>query len=216
MSQLHCISKRKPGQHLTLEDRKALEYIYDQNLKRPKRERKTQKELAYDLGWSQSTLSRELKRGRVRQMKSSLEEYYAYSATAAQEHVEANWESKGPQLKIGDDHELTNTIEDMLLGEEVKGLEPLKYSPEAIVMYFDKEGWPNDIRLCARTIYNYIEKEVFLNVTQVYLPRKGKKPRKRNKRIAKRIKGPDYKRIEERLKEAELRLEPGHWEMDCI
>lgn len=63
MSQLHCSSKRKPGQHLTLEDRKTLEYLYDQNLKRPKKKRKSQKEIAFDLGWSEATLSRELKGG---------------------------------------------------------------------------------------------------------------------------------------------------------
>lgn len=104
----------------------------------------------------------------------------------------------------------------MLLGEEVENLERLKYSPDAIVMYFDKEGWPTDTRLCARTIYNYVEKDVFLNVTLDDLPRKGKKPRKRRKRVAKRLKAPGCKRVEERPEEAELRLEPGHWEMDCI
>lgn len=31
------------------------------------------------------------------QLTSMLEEYYAYSAKVAQEEVEANWESKGPQ-----------------------------------------------------------------------------------------------------------------------
>ncbi len=216
MSQLHCISKRKPGQHLTLEDRKTLEYLYDQNLKRPKKKRKSQKEIAYDLGWSEATLSRELKRGRILQLTSMLEEYYAYSAKVAQEEIEANWESKGPQQKIGADHKLSNTIEQMLLGEKVKGIEPLKYSPEAIVIYFDKEGWPTATRLCSRTIYNYIADDVFLNVTLTDLPRKGKKRHKRRKRIEKCLKAPDYKRIDERPEEAELRLEPGHWEMDCI
>lgn len=161
MSQLHCTSKRKPGQHLTLEDRKMLEYLYNQNLKRPKKRRKSQKDIAFDLGWSEATLSRELKRGRILQLTSMLEEYFAYSAKVAQEEVEANWESKGPQLKIGADHKLSNTIEQMLLGEAVNGIEPLKYSPEAIVMYFDKEGWPTATRLCSRTIYNYIADDVF-------------------------------------------------------
>ena len=74
MSQIHCNKKRRPGQHLSYEDRKVLEYVYNQNLKRARKDRKTQKEIAEDLGWSPSTLSRELKRGLVRQLSSDLEE----------------------------------------------------------------------------------------------------------------------------------------------
>lgn len=33
MSQLHYIRKREAGQHLTIEDRKHLEYLYNENLK---------------------------------------------------------------------------------------------------------------------------------------------------------------------------------------
>lgn len=216
MSQLHCIKKRKPGQHITLKDRESLEYIYNENLKKPKKQRKTQKKLAEILGWSQATLSRELRRGLVKQLNSQLENYWIYSSIVAQEYVESRWESKGPQLKIGNDLELANQIEDMLLGEELEGIEPLRYSPEAIVMKFEQEGWPTETRLSARTIYNYVEKDVFLNVTLNDLPRKGVKAKKSNKRIGKRLKDPKRKRIEDRPKEAELRLEPGHWEMDCI
>ena len=79
-----------------------------------------------------------------------------------------------------------------------------------------REQGPPATRLCSRTIYNYLADDVFLNVTLTDLPHKGKRRHKRRKRIEKRLKAPDYKRIEERPEEAELRLEPGHWEMDCI
>lgn len=140
MSHLHCSRKKKSGQHLGWEDRKILEYLYNQNLKRGQKERFTQKELADQLGWSEATLSRELKRGMVNQQASDLTTYQAYSSYVAQCNVEKNWETKGPPLKIGKDHQLAQTIEEMLLGKEMVSIGKLRYSPTAIVMYFEKKA----------------------------------------------------------------------------
>ena len=216
MSHLHCSRKRKSGQHLGLEDQKILEYLYNQNLKRGQKERFTQKELANQLGWSEATLSRELKRGMVKQQASDLTTYQSYSSYVAQSNVKKNWEKKGPSLKIGQDHQLAQMIEEMLLGKEMVSIGKLRYSPTAIVMHFEKKGWPTATRLCARTIYHYVEKEVFLHVTSRDLPRKGAKPKRRYRRLEKRLSPPDKKRIDQRPKEAQERLETGHWEMDCI
>lgn len=216
MSQLHCISKRKPGQHITYKERKILEYLFNRNLKRAKKDKKSQKELAAELGWSESTLSRELKRGYVKQLDSELKEYKAYSAHVAQCTVEQNWSSKGPGLKIGNDHVLAKKIQAMLIGKKIAGLERLRYSPEAIVMYFDKHGWPTKTRLSAKTIYNYVAMGLFNEVSIRDLPRKGSRPKRRYRRIEKRLRPPEYKRINERPAASEERSEPGHWEMDCI
>lgn len=216
MSHLHLTNKRQPGQHLTLDDRKALECVYDENLKPSKKERRTQKELAEILGWSQATLSRELRRGATVQLTSNLEEYTAYSAMVAHSAAQERWTNKGPDLKIGHDHELSQTIEEMLLGEEMEHIGNLRYSPEAIVMYFDEHGWPTGTRLCARTIYNYLEKDIFYNVTLADLPRGGQQPKRRPRRTEKRIHCPERKGIHERSQENEERTEYGHWEMDCI
>lgn len=216
LSQLHCSRKRKAGQHLKLEDRKILEYLYNQNLKRSKKEKLTQKELAKQLGWSEATLSREIKRGLVEQKASDLTTYMAYSSYVAQSNIQRNWENKGPDLKIGKDYKLCETIESMLLGEEMETMNRLRYSPEAIVMYFDKEGWPTGTRLCAKTIYNYVKKDIFQQVTMIDLPRKGVKAKRRKQRVAKRLLPPDKKRINQRPKASMLRQERGHWEMDCI
>ena len=216
MSQLHCISKRKPGQHLKLKDRQVLEYLYNENLKRSRKNRLTQKELARQLGWSEATLSRELKRGSVKQLSSDLTTYTAYSSHIAHSKARRNWTNKGPGLKIGKDRKLCEEIENMLLGEEMPNMKRLRYSPEAIVMYFHEKGWPTETRLCGRTIYHYVEKGVFLNVTMKDLPRKGAKPGRRNRQIGKRLPSPYRKRIDQRPEECARRSEPGHWEMDCI
>lgn len=104
----------------------------------------------------------------------------------------------------------------MLLGKEMVSIGKLRYSPTAIVMYFEKKGWPTATRLCARTIYHYVEKEVFLHMTRRDLPRKGVKPKRRYRQIEKRLSPPGKKRIDQRPKEAQESLETGHWEMDCI
>jgi IS30 family transposase len=65
-------------------------------------------------------------------------------------------------------------------------------------MYFNQVGWPTETRLCARTIYNYVKQGVFLNVSIVDLPRKGSKPKRRKRRIEKRLHPSEYKRIDER------------------
>lgn len=216
MSQLHCTSKRRSGQHITYEERRILEFVYDQNLKKAKKKRKTQKQLAKELGWSQATMSRELKRGRVTQLDTYLQEYVCYSAEVAQIRAQSKWENKGPNLKIGNDHELADQIEAMLLGEELEGIGRLRYSPEAIVMHFEINGWPTRTRLSAKTIYNYLNIDLFANVSIVDLPRKGKGSKRGYRRIEKRLRPPDCKRIEQRPIESEERSEPGHWEMDCI
>ena len=83
-------------------------------------------------------------------------------------------------------------------------------------MYFEANGWPTATRLCARTIYHYVEKEVFLHVTSRDLPRKGKKAKRRYRRFEKRLSPPHKKRMDQRPKEAHEHLEKGHWEVDCI
>lgn len=216
MSQLHCISKRKPGHHLTLNDRKVLEYLYNENLKRSKKDRLTQKEIASQLGWSEATLSRELRRGSGEQLSSDLSTYTAYSSYIAHSKAQRNWTNKGPELKIGKDRVLCEEIEKMLLGEEKPNTKRLRYSPEAVVMHFNEKGWPTETRLSGRTIYNYIEKGVFLNVTMKDLPRKGVKPKQRKRQVEKRLTSPDRKTIYQRPEESTLRSETGHWEMDCI
>lgn len=194
-----------------------LEYLCDQNRRRKKSEKWSQKEIAKMLGWSESTLSRELKRGAVEQIDGKdYRRYIGYSAYVAQCSIKKGWENKGCGIKLENDAILARTLEKMLVGEKVEGLEKLRYSPEAIVMHFDRVGWPTDMRVCAKTIYNYASKGVFWGVGLEDLPRKGKKAKKKQRRLEKKQRGPDCKRINDRPKACEDREEKGHWEMDCI
>lgn len=150
-----------------------LEYLCDQNRRRKKSEKWSQKEIAKMLGWSESTLSRELKRGAVEQIDGKdYRRYIGYSAYVAQCSIKKGWENKGCGIKLENDAILARTLEKMLVGEKVEGLEDL--------------------------------------------PRKGKKAKKKQRRLEKKQRGPDCKRINDRPKACEDREEKGHWEMDCI
>src|SRR5690554_4622873 len=70
--------------------------------------------------------------------------------------------------------------------------------------------------ICTRTLYNYIDAGVFANLTNKDLPREGRTPRRRYRRVRKDHRNPGGKSISERPEEANERLEYGHWEMDCI
>lgn len=217
MDQFYYTSKRKAGQHLRLIDRQRIEWEIRKNHSRSKKDKKSQREIAMKIGISPPTLSRELKRGKVKLLDSHLRVYTSYSSVVAQFQYVENSSAKGPNLKIGKDHKLCKIIESMLLGEGKDSSKTMPYSPDAIVMHFDKKGWPTGKRLSTKTIYNYIKQDVFAGVTQKDLPRKGK-VKKRSYRHLQRLshKRAEYRLIDERPIEASERLEPGHWEMDCI
>jgi len=208
MSQVYCIRRRKKGKHLDYADRQELEYLVTQNLKAPKKNRKTQQELAKLLGVSPATMSRELKRGRVVLRDSHWRDYESYSADVAQYDHDVKATLKGPGLKIGNDHALAQHIEDKILTE--------KYSPDAVIMEIKSGKYEFETTICTRTLYNYIDQGVFSNLTNKDLPREGKTQKGKYRRVRKALRNVGGKSISQRPEEADNRLEYGHWEMDCI
>ena len=51
------------------------------------------------------------------------------------------------------------------------------YSPSAAVAELNNKGWDFDVKICARTVYNYIDTGV-LNINRTDLPMKGRQKRK--------------------------------------
>ena len=141
MSHLHNNRKRESGQHLRYSDRQLLEWRYRQNAKQPRHRRLSQRRLAEELEISASTLSRELRRGRVRQLDYDLREYWSYSADVAQADYDLKASVKDPGLKIGRDHKLAQHLERRLLGITSDGQRTRPYSPDATIMELEREGW---------------------------------------------------------------------------
>ena len=127
-----------------------------------------------------------------------------YSAARAQDIHRKAQQAKGRNLKIGNDHEFARFIEHMVLKE--------KYSPAAALAEARKEGHKTTV--CVTTLYSYITKHVFFNLTDADLPEKPK--RKKRTRSERKLAHPKLPSIEERPQVINDREELGHWEMDLV
>jgi IS30 family transposase len=208
MSLVYCIRTRQKGKHLTFSEREELEEMVKQNNAAPKKEKLSQRKMAERMGVSPATLSRELKRGKVVLLDTYLREVISYSAIVAQDDYDNKASAKGPQLKIGKNRRLADKIEECIIGE--------KYSPYATIEKLKDDESYQETPISVRTLYNYIDKNLLLNVTKKDLPRKGKSSKRKYTRVTRRIKDITAKRIDDRLQEANDRSKLGHWEMDCI
>lgn len=208
MSYTYCIRRRKKGTHLTFEDREELEAIVRQNERSPKSARLGVRQIAKRMGVSPATISRELKRGAVVLRDYEYREYESYSALIAQRDYQQQASAKGPRMKIGSDYALVDRIEELILNKH--------HSPYAVTRVLKKEGLFEKTSFTPRTLYNYIHAEIFPNVTMRELPRKGNCAKKKKKKLTRRIRDVNAKRIDERPQGAMDRSELGHWEMDCI
>jgi len=207
----HDIKKREKGKHLQYEDRQLIEY----SVKRAHPKKVSVAFLANFIGCSESTIRRELKRGRVKQLSSELIEYYSYSADIAQQDYDYKGSAKGPELKILNDYAFVEYVEHKIIKEN--------YSPDAVIMELEGTNFCNpntgekfDTVICTKTLYNYIDMGIFPNLTNKDLPREGKAPKRKQKKVRRSYRNVDGKSIWERPEEANNRSEIGHWEMDCI
>lgn len=167
-------------------------------------------EIAEQLHVHRSTIYRELKRGVFTALNSDLTTEERYSPDIADARYKENLKSKGGCLKIGNDIKLANYIEDKIVNDD--------YSPAAVIgelkLKGDESGF--ETMICVTTLYSYIDKGIFLKLTNKNLP--VKKNRKRVYRKVKKVQSRDNagESIEKRPDEVNKRQEFGHWEMDSV
>ena len=90
-----------PGQHLSFKDREQIAVAHNRNLQLPACRRLSLRKLARQLGLPATTLSREIRRGRVRQPALRRDkEYVEYSEHVAQDHVRAGAQNKGRGMRF--------------------------------------------------------------------------------------------------------------------
>jgi IS30 family transposase len=132
-----------------------------------------------------------------------------YLADVGQRKHDQNAANKGRGLKIGHDHRLARYIE-----EKIK---IARWLPDAVIGHIKAEGLRFETSICTKTLYNYIDKEIFAGISNKDLwvkkngMRRGYKP---IRTVA--LNNKSGKSIVERPKEAEERTEQGHWEIDLV
>lgn len=164
--------------------------------------------IARELGIHRSTVYYEIKKGSYTHRNHDWTEETRYSADLADMRTRQAETGKGPQLKIGNDRKLAEHIEKKIREE--------KYSPAAVLGEIKAKGLKFSVTIHSpNTIYSYIDKGIFLNLTNKDLPVRGNKKRSYNKvRPAKRA--PSGESIEKRPDEIRDRSSFGHWEMDTV
>lgn len=155
MEHIHSATSKRKWKQLTEKDRHRLEAYFNAGIK-------TQ-EIAERMGYSKRIIERERALGLTEQMKpvsknnGNLQKQWVYLADVAQRRHEENSSNKGRPLKIGSDRQLMGYIESKLKNE--------KCSPAAILSDLEQKGWPFAARICVKTLYNYIARELFLGIS---------------------------------------------------
>lgn len=210
--QKHNTSKRK-WKELSEKDRYKIEALYDQGLTA------AQIGLALTPNRDRRTIERELQLGMVEQKRvnpsyKKNEPLYlierVYRADTAQMKRDERASNKGRGLKIGNDQRLADHIEAKIKED--------KWSPDAIIGRIKTEGLVFKTSICTKTVYNYIDKGIFREVTNkdLWVKKDGGKKRGYRKVRKVALNNKTGKSITERPKEADERSEQGHWEIDLV
>lgn len=164
-------------------------------------------EMAKMLNKDQSSIYRELKRGKYKKISTDLTFSTAYSPDIANDRYRENLKAKGAPLKIGNDVEFAEYIENKIIDTH--------YSPKAVLGEIKRKGLHFNTTISHTTLYRYIDEGLFLHLTNKDLPVKKDKKIKKYKKVtqARPSKGDS---IEQRPKEIDSRETFGNWEMDCV
>lgn len=190
----HCFS------HLQLTDRRKIEYGLNRG--------DTPKQIAAELHVHVSTIYREIKRSRWEWLDGATwitED--RYNPDGAERRYRENLAAKGAPLKIGNDRELADYLERKVIEED--------RSPAAALADIELEGRTFKTSICVSTFYSYIEKGVFLNLTNKDLPEKPNRKRPYH-RVKTTKRAPRGESIEKRPEVINQRITFGHWEMDTV
>lgn len=201
MDQQQCSIEKRKWKQLSERERYQIEIL--------DRKRITPQEIGLLLGRDKRTIERELARGCVEQRDSEWREHICYCADAGQRVHKENGENKGRTFKIGHDHKLARYIEKKV-GKD-------SYAPDAVIGEIQEKGYKFATTICTKTLYNYIDRGLFLNISNKDLPvKKNGKRRDYNHVRTVALNNRLGRSIAERPANIESRTEIGHWEMDCV
>ena len=161
-------------------------------------------QIAAQLGFCRQTIYNELRRGAY-EHETDYRAEVRYSADKGQQKHDYMQTGKGRPLKIGSDQAYAEYLETLIVRQ--------RYSPAAALAAARAAGIGCGVS--TSTLYSYIEKRVFGQLSRKYLHYKGQRKKGKDKE-EKRIAHPNLPSIADRPAEIGQRRERGHWEMDLI
>ncbi len=208
MTESNCITKLRTFKHLNEIQRGRLAEMLESEKKL------TQKEMAKKLGVSQSTTSREIKRGQVKQMNTHRRYYEKYIPETAQIRYTQN-RDKCKRKQSLENYDATFFV---ALKTELKRKPKERiYSVDTFVNCYKKHN-PDKKVPCTKTVYKLIDNSLVEGLTNINLPmkvrlRKRKAQSSKPKGTNKKILGKSIDKRDEKVLERE---EAGHWEFDLV
>lgn len=198
MCQENNTTKSKKGKHLEYSERQLIERWFN-------KDKRKKVEISKLLDRTEKTIRNEIKRGIVKNLTSELIEIWVYSADVAQQRYEYYLKAKGPKLKIDNDYELKEYVEN--------SIKTNKKSPEVIAEEIKEMKFKT--KMCARTIRNNIYSgEIYDIKPKDMIYKKIYRERNKSKKVCEKV--PPDKSIDYRPEEANTREEYGHWEGDLV
>ena len=186
------------SKHLSLTERKQIERWLN--------EKATVTEIANRLNRNKSSISREIKRGKVERINSDLTTSYVYRWDVAQRDYEKNKGGGGRHPRLHSAHPLLQAL--------VRLITKNRLSPYAAMCVLKKRG--HELNFCVRTLYNHIGRDDF-PISPEQLPhgryRRRKSESSQPCRKHKNLKGES---IDNRPAIINSREEAGHHEMDLV
>jgi IS30 family transposase len=211
---LKDIISPKRWQQLSYSIRQKIEVLF--------RARHTAKEIALLIGYSRRTVERELARGRVtlRRVRPDpyasvipMERLYvesrSYSADVGQQFHDTRSTAKGPAVKLGKHRDFCQSVTSYIRHG---------YSPYSALKLLEHDTALQTpiLRICTKTLYNYIHSGYIPGLTALDLPDRGKRRKRAYRRVRLAQNNQSGRSIEERPAEIALRTTFGHWEIDCV
>ena len=202
MERVNCSTdKNRKYTHLSESDRYKIEALLDG--------RKSAEEIAVLLGRNRSTIHREIQRGMIRRLQTDLTYKKKYRANVAQGDYLKRCSHRERPLKIGKDKALEEHIRTKITKDH--------FSPDAVIGQIKLSGLEFKGMICTKTLYNYIDAGIFYGINHKHLWEKSKKKKRLYKTVVRvTTRNRRARSIEDRPKEANDRLEYGHWEGDTV
>lgn len=199
MEQQKTNTQERKGKHLTWNERILIEGFLKAKM--------TRGWITKELGRNRRTIAREIECGMVDHINSDLTVTRVYNADRAQNVRDLNATAKGPKVKLKANSVAVEFIRCYIV---IK-----KWSPEAIAARMKQKGMEDAV--CAKTIYNHVDKGEIPGVTNETLWEKRNRGKK-HKSLGRRAKRatPPGRGIDERPAEIEDRSELGAWEIDLV